>query len=90
MQILRTGLRSVAFGGGAGSGALELRFMAANADVQNGDLLVTSGIDGVYPPGLPVAHGGRASSATPTAVLRARSSASRRPAVDERDAACWC
>jgi rod shape-determining protein MreC len=36
--------------------ALELRFMAANADVQPGDLLTTSGVDGVYPPGLPVAR----------------------------------
>jgi rod shape-determining protein MreC len=34
---------------------LELRFMAANAEIQNGDRLVTSGIDGTYPPGLPVA-----------------------------------
>ena len=30
--------------------------MAANADVQVGDLLTTSGVDGVYPPGLPVAR----------------------------------
>ena len=30
--------------------------MAANADIQNGDVLVTSGIDGTYPPGLPVAQ----------------------------------
>jgi rod shape-determining protein MreC len=29
--------------------------MAANADVQPGDLLTTSGVDGVYPPGIPVA-----------------------------------
>ena len=34
---------------------LEMRFMAGNADVQVGDLLTTSGVDGVYPPGLPVA-----------------------------------
>jgi rod shape-determining protein MreC len=33
---------------------LELRFMAASAEIQNGDRLVTSGIDGTYPPGLPV------------------------------------
>jgi rod shape-determining protein MreC len=53
----RTQQRSAAFGG-AGGGAnpsMELRFMAGNADVQPGDLLTTSGIDGVYPPGLPVA-----------------------------------
>jgi rod shape-determining protein MreC len=54
VQVVRNGLRAVAFGGGA-SGALELRFLAANAEIQNGDKLVTSGIDGTYPPGLPVA-----------------------------------
>ena len=54
VQIARNGLRSVAYGGQEG-GLLELRFMAANADVQAGDLLTTSGIDGIYPTGLPVA-----------------------------------
>jgi len=53
----RTGARAVAFGDpGIQAGALELRFMATNADVQAGDLLTTSGVDGVYPPGLPVAR----------------------------------
>ncbi len=51
----RTLLRSVAFGLAGGAG-MELRFMAGNADVQVGDLLTTSGVDGVYPPGLPVAR----------------------------------
>ena len=54
VQVVRNGLRAVAFGGGA-SGMLELRFMAANADIQTNDRLVTSGIDGTYPAGLPVA-----------------------------------
>ena len=54
IQVLRNGLRAIAFGGGT-SGMLELRFMAANAEIQNGDRLVTSGIDGTYPAGLPVA-----------------------------------
>jgi rod shape-determining protein MreC len=54
VQVVRNGLRAVAFGAGA-SGALELRFMAANADIQANDRLVTSGIDGTYPAGLPVA-----------------------------------
>ena len=54
VQVLRNGLRSVAYGRGQ-SGILDLRFMAANADIQKGDLLVTSGIDGIYPPGLSVA-----------------------------------
>ena len=53
----RTGARGVAFGDPASrSGALELRFIAAHEDVQAGDLLTTSGVDGVYPPGLPVAR----------------------------------
>ena len=55
VQVVRNGLRAVAFGGGA-SGMLELRFMSAVSDIQNGDRLVTSGIDGTYPAGLPVAN----------------------------------
>jgi rod shape-determining protein MreC len=51
----RTQQRSAAFGG-AGGGGVELRFMSGNADVQVGDLLHTSGLDGIYPPGLPVAR----------------------------------
>lgn len=52
----RTGVRSVAYGQPGVSGTeLELRFMAGNADVQTGDILSTSGIDGIYPAGLPVA-----------------------------------
>lgn len=54
VQVVRNGLRAVAFGAGA-SGMLELRFMASNAEIRNGDRLVTSGIDGTYPPGIPVA-----------------------------------
>lgn len=53
----RTQQRSAA-SGGAGGGSnpgMELRFMAGNADVQVGDSLVTSGIDGIYPAGLAVA-----------------------------------
>jgi len=53
VQLVRNGLRSVLFG--AGPGNLELRFLASNADVQVGDELVTSGLDGIYLPGLPVA-----------------------------------
>lgn len=54
----RTGVRGITYGdtGRHGSGALELRYMAGNADVQPGDLLTTSGVDGVYPPGIPVAR----------------------------------
>jgi rod shape-determining protein MreC len=49
----RTQARGVAFGGVAPA-AMELRFMASSADVQVDDALITSGLDGVYPPGLPV------------------------------------
>jgi rod shape-determining protein MreC len=52
---VRNGLRAVLAGTGNAS-TLELRFVPLNADFQNGDRLVTSGIDGVYPPGLPVAE----------------------------------
>ena len=51
----RNGLRAVLAGTG-NDGALELKFVPLNADFINGDQLVTSGIDGVYPPGLPVAQ----------------------------------
>jgi rod shape-determining protein MreC len=53
VQVQRNGLRSVL--AGAGGGAMELRFLAANAEVQVGDTLITSGLDGIYLPGLPVA-----------------------------------
>jgi rod shape-determining protein MreC len=55
VQLLRNGLRSVAYGRGK-SGALELRFTAPNADIKVGDIVVTSGLDGVYPAGLAVAR----------------------------------
>lgn len=55
VQNMRNGLRSVLTGTGA-DGVLELKFIPLNADFKNGDRLVTSGIDGVYPPGLPVAE----------------------------------
>jgi len=53
VKIERSGVRSVVFGAGAGRSP-ELRFMAPNADIKPGDRLVTSGIDGTYPPGLAV------------------------------------
>jgi len=50
----RSHQRSAAFG--ADGSAMELRFMAGNADVKVGDVLQTSGVDGIYPPGLDVAR----------------------------------
>jgi rod shape-determining protein MreC len=55
VQVVRNGLRAVAFGARGQPGMLELRYMGANAEIQNGDRLVTSGIDGTYPAGLVVA-----------------------------------
>ena len=54
VQVLRNGLRSVAYGRGQ-SGVLDLRFVTPNADILVGDVLITSGLDGVYPAGLAVA-----------------------------------
>jgi rod shape-determining protein MreC len=52
----RTGVRSVAYGNPSANGdVLELRFISGNADVLAGDVLTTSGVDGVYPAGLLVA-----------------------------------
>jgi rod shape-determining protein MreC len=53
VQILRNGLRGIAYGG-TEPGTLDLRFMASNADIVQGDVVVTSGLDKLYPPGLPV------------------------------------
>ncbi len=51
----RTQQRFAAYGGTGPDAPMELRFVAASADVQEGDKLQTSGLDGIYPPGLPVA-----------------------------------
>ncbi|MFM1870148.1 MAG: hypothetical protein RLY99_892 [Pseudomonadota bacterium] len=54
IQVARNGLRGALHGNGRGR-PLELRHMAAVSDLQVGDVLMTSGIDGVYPPGFAVA-----------------------------------
>jgi rod shape-determining protein MreC len=69
VQVLRSGVRSVAYGRGQ-TGELELRFMASNADIQPGDVLTTSGIDGVYPAGLAVATVMTVDTKTPDAFAR--------------------
>jgi rod shape-determining protein MreC len=55
VQIERTGLRTIAVGAG-NEGTLELPYLPANADVKPGDLLITSGLGGVFPAGYPVAR----------------------------------
>ncbi len=54
VMVVRNGLRAVAVGSGK-DGSIDIPFMPVSADVQNGDMFVTSGIDGTYPPGLVVA-----------------------------------
>ncbi len=55
VEVVRNGLRAIVYGGGE-AGTLDLSYTAANADIQADDVLVTSGIDGTYPAGLPVAR----------------------------------
>ncbi|MER1968700.1 rod shape-determining protein MreC [Castellaniella sp. GW247-6E4] len=53
VQVLRNGLRLIAFGSNE-AGKIEVRYLTASADVHEGDTLVTSGIGGLFPAGLPV------------------------------------
>jgi rod shape-determining protein MreC len=54
VEVNRNGLRTIAFGTGQ-QNRLQLPFLAKNADIVPGDLLVTSGLGGVFPAGYPVA-----------------------------------
>lgn len=54
VQVLRNGLRLIAFGANI-PGVIEVRYLAANADIKVGDTIVTSGVGGLFPAGLPVA-----------------------------------
>ncbi|MDA8383556.1 MAG: rod shape-determining protein MreC [Betaproteobacteria bacterium] len=58
VEVVRNGLRAITMGAGR-PGELNLPYMPVNADIRAGDVLVTSGIDGTYPAGLPVAVVGR-------------------------------
>jgi len=55
VQVLRNGLRLIAFGANT-PGTIEVRYLAANADIREGDTIVTSGVGGLFPAGLPVAR----------------------------------
>ena len=55
VEVNRNGLRTIAFGTGE-IDALDLPFLPNNADIEIGDLLVTSGLGGKFPPGYPVAR----------------------------------
>lgn len=53
IMVARTGVRSLAHGG---SGGIALRYFPTDADLQPNDLLITSGLDSVFAPGIPVAR----------------------------------
>lgn len=53
-MILRNRRQGVVRGGVRGGGALELDYVPLQADVRAGDQVLTAGIDGVYPRGIPV------------------------------------
>nr|MDQ3027701.1 rod shape-determining protein MreC [Pseudomonadota bacterium] len=55
VMLVRNGLRAIAVGSGK-DGSIDVPFMPVSADIQNGDIFVTSGIDATYPPGLLVAQ----------------------------------
>lgn len=54
VQVNRNGLHTIAIGGGQ-LNKLNLPFLPNNADIAPGDLLITSGLGGVFPQGYPVA-----------------------------------
>ena len=66
--VERTGQRGLA--AGSGHGQLELRYMPSQTDVRPGDRLLTSGIDRVYPAGIPVARVSRVSRSQSSPYLR--------------------
>ncbi|MBV8259827.1 MAG: rod shape-determining protein MreC, partial [Paraburkholderia sp.] len=69
VEVVRTGPRSVIYGTAKGD-LLDLRFVPISADLQVGDELVTSGLDGIYPQGLPVAKVLRVDKQADTAFAR--------------------
>lgn len=69
----RSGVRTVAYGAASAYiDTLELRYMSAAEDMREGDLLVTSGIGGTYPPGLPVARVGEIQARSDSNFMRVR------------------
>ncbi len=67
VMVARTGVRSLLYGSG---GAVSLRYFPADADLRPGDLLLTSGLDSVYPEGIPVAKVEQVSRAAGTPYYR--------------------
>ncbi|MFZ3043086.1 MAG: rod shape-determining protein MreC [Thiobacillus sp.] len=71
VMVERTGQRGLA--AGSGQSRMELRYMPAQTDIRAGDRLLTSGIDRVYPAGIPVARVSRVSRSQSSPYLRVES-----------------
>ncbi len=71
VMVERTGQRGLA--AGSGQGRMELRYMPSQTDIRAGDRLLTSGIDRVYPAGIPVARVSRVSRSQSSPYLRVES-----------------
>lgn len=68
-MVMRTGVRTLVYGR---SGSLDLRFFPANASLKQNDLLVTSGMDSIYPSGIPIATVKQAQNGNGSPYYRAR------------------
>jgi rod shape-determining protein MreC len=75
VQVNRNGLRSIAVGTGD-LNKLSLPFLPTNADIQVGDLLVSSGLGGVFPAGYPVAVVAKVDKVAQTLSISAKPAAS--------------
>ncbi len=73
IEVRRTGARTLAWGGST-PGTIELRFLPAATDIREGDLLVTSGLDGLFPAGLPVGQVTAVQAGSTSAFMRVRAS----------------
>lgn len=78
VQILRNGLRLIAFGSSS-PGKVEVRYFSSDADIREGDLLITSGVGGVFPPGLSVGKIDSVERNSSTGFARAQAQPSSHP-----------
>ena len=78
VQVLRNGLRLIAFGSTT-PGKVEVRYFSSDADIREGDLLVTSGVGGVFPPGLSVGRVDQVQRSSASGFARAEALPSSHP-----------
>lgn len=88
VQIERTGLRTIAVGAGD-TATLALPYLPGNADIKVGDLLLTSGLGGVFPAGYPVARVSEVHRDAVQPLAQVRATPSARIDVDREVALVW-